>query len=191
MPKLFVTVCALVVAVLAVSSSAQQRTFRNLAATLPMSPAPVAGVAADGRGGTEFVVGWERIGVAGDLMTSGDPSPADRLTLLSQRVTSSGPSRQRQPSPAPDDLIVIFRDRQGIERGWQIVADPRVVRSEQPSATGELRGQTFYRRDAQLVVPAPGTIAAATLEILQPQWNGQDFVLMSIGMVAVGTGGGR
>lgn len=62
-------------------------------------------------------------------------------------------------------------------RWWSIVPDPRVVRSETQTATGETRGQDYYLSNVTLVVAFPDDPEIADLRFYHPVWNGTDFDL--------------
>ena len=55
--------------------------------------------------------------------------------------------------------------------------DPRVVRSETQSPTGELRAEDYYVSNVTLVVAFPDDPDIANLRFYHPVWNGTDFDL--------------
>ena len=55
--------------------------------------------------------------------------------------------------------------------------DPRLVRGETETPTGELRGETYYVSNITLVVAFPDDPEIANLRFYHPVWNGTDFDL--------------
>ena len=68
-------------------------------------------------------------------------------------------------------------------RWWSILPDPRMVRAETPTATGELRRQDFFASNVTLVVAFPDDPEIATLRIYHPIWNGTEFDLQPLSIV--------
>jgi len=69
-------------------------------------------------------------------------------------------------------------------RWWSIMPDPRVVRAESQTATGELRSQDYYVSDVTLVVAFPDDPGISTLRFYHPVWNGADFDLKLLTVVS-------
>ncbi len=93
--------------------------------------------------------------------------------------------RQREPELSPDKVVIIARDSSGKIRGWQVVADPRVIRSESPAPGGELSGRVLYRDRADFLFALPDDPGIERIDFYQPRWTGINFDLDIIGGVAL------
>jgi hypothetical protein len=82
-------------------------------------------------------------------------------------------------------LVVVAVDAAGTELGWLLVKDPRIIRAEEPTATGVLTGQILYRPSTEFPVSLPGGLPVAAIRIYQATWTGDGFVLESLGSVSV------
>jgi hypothetical protein len=100
-------------------------------------------------------------------------------TLLppAQRPLAFPLARERDPQLAPDRLLVVAVDSAGAPIDWRIVADPRVVRSETPDATGLLSGTVLTYSEAELRVAIAGSAEVRELRIYKPRWTGDAWVL--------------
>lgn len=85
--------------------------------------------------------------------------------------------RQRSLELSPSQLFIAGVDAANRLRWWSIVPDPRVVRSETQSPTGELRSEDLYVSNVTLVVAFPGDPEIANLRFYRPVWNGADYDL--------------
>jgi hypothetical protein len=136
---------------------------------------------------TQVIVRWTVSGPAAA------PAPAissastrevtsSRFDVIQRQTMNFSPVRERDLNSL-DDLVVIGVDAQGREMGWQRLKDPRLVRSDQPDAAGELHGQRFYRAEADLTVWIPEGPTPAALRIYTPDWDGHEYVLRGLGTV--------
>jgi hypothetical protein len=183
--------CAPMAAVPAVPAASPQTPAgtppQRMAAAVMTGVPALATVAPAAAAGNEVTIRW----------TVGGPA-AVASTLAARAVTSSTfavvqrrpivlePVRERDPQLSPDDLVVIAVDAAGRELVWQHVMDPRLIRSEQPTASGELRGQLIYRAVADLTVWIPAGTTAVALRIYAPEWNGREYILRGLGTVTIG-----
>jgi len=78
---------------------------------------------------------------------------------------------------------VVTADADGRPLVWRAILDPRIVRAEGPSSTGELTGRVFHRAEADIVIALPLDKATAEVQIFQPRFNGTDWVLARLGSV--------
>jgi len=85
--------------------------------------------------------------------------------------------RSRSIELSPTQIFIAAVDATNKLRWWSIVPDPRVVRSETQSPTGELRGEDYYVSNVTLVVAFPDDPDIANLRFYHPVWNGTDFDL--------------
>jgi hypothetical protein len=94
-----------------------------------------------------------------------------------QRPLAFPLARERNPQLAPDRLVVVAVDAAGAPIDWRIVADPRVVRSETPDATGLLSGTVLTYSQAELRVAIAGSADIRELRIYKPRWTGDAWEL--------------
>ena len=109
---------------------------------------------------------------------------APRVSVLEDKKRPGTLPRQRSLELAPTLMFVAAVDASNKLRWWSIMPDPRVVRSETQTATGELRRQDYYVSNVTLVVAFPDDPEIATLRFYHPVWNGTDFDLKPLSVVA-------
>jgi hypothetical protein len=80
--------------------------------------------------------------------------------------------------------VIVSADAGGRETSWQRIQDPRIVRAELPGPTGELSGEVLYRPEVELVAMVPDA-ATTDLHVYEAYWNGEQFVLRRLGVIAV------
>lgn len=85
--------------------------------------------------------------------------------------------RSRSLELSPTHIFVAAVDATNKLRWWSVMPDPRVVRSETQSPTGELRAEDYYVSNVTLVVAFPDDPDIANLRFYHPVWNGTDFDL--------------
>jgi len=107
-----------------------------------------------------------------------------RVSIVEDRKRSGTLPRQRSLELAPTLMFVAAVDASNKLRWWSIVPDPRVVRSETQTATGELRSQDYYVSNVALVVAFPDDPEIATLRFYHPVWNGTDFDLKPLTVIS-------
>jgi hypothetical protein len=83
----------------------------------------------------------------------------------------------------PDVLFLAAVDGTQTLLSWQIVPDPRVLRSEAPGADGVLTGRTVRVENPEFTVEAPDDPAAVELRIFEPRWTGKKYELSLSGTV--------
>jgi hypothetical protein len=108
---------------------------------------------------------------------------APKVSVVEDKKRSGTLPRQRSLELAPTLVFVAAVDASNRLRWWSIMRDPRVVRSETQTATGELRSQDYYVSDVTLVVGFPDDPEIATLRFYHPVWNGTDFDLKPLAVV--------
>lgn len=107
-----------------------------------------------------------------------------RAFIVEDKKRSGTLPRQRSLELAPTLMFVAAVDATNKLRWWSIMPDPRVVRSETQTATGELRRQDYYASDITLVVAFPDDPGNSTLRFYHPVWNGTDFDLKLLTVVS-------
>ena len=106
-----------------------------------------------------------------------------RAAIVEDKKRSGALPRQRSLELAPTLMFVAAVDASNKLRWWTIMPDPRVVRSETQTATGELRSQDYYLTNVTVVVAFPDDPEIATLRFYHPVWNGTDFDLKLLTVV--------
>jgi len=98
-------------------------------------------------------------------------------SIVEDKRHSGALPRSRSLELSPTQIFIAAVDATNKLRWWSIVPDPRVVRSETQSPTGELRGEEYYAANVTLVVAFPDDPEIANLRFYHPVWNGTDFDL--------------
>jgi hypothetical protein len=98
-------------------------------------------------------------------------------SVVEDKRRSGALPRQRSVELSPTHIFIAAVDATNKLRWWSIVPDPRVVRSETQTATGEMRGEDYYVSNVTLVVAFPDDPEIANLRFYHPVWNGSDFDL--------------
>jgi hypothetical protein len=107
-----------------------------------------------------------------------------RVSIVEDKKRAGTLPRQRSLELAPTLMFVAAVDASNKLRWWSIMPDPRVVRAETQTATGELRGQDYYSSNVTVVVAFPDDPEIATLRFYHPVWNGTDFELKPLTVVS-------
>ena len=114
------------------------------------------------------------------------PPPIQRFAVARSRQLSGPPPRQRSLELSAESLVVVAMDAEGYEIYRVVVPDPRWVRAEDFSPTGEITSsKKYYRSGGEFPVVVPDDARIVKLKILQPRWTGADFVLELLGEVEV------
>src|SRR5215217_4568172 len=107
-----------------------------------------------------------------------------KVSIVEDGKRSGTLPRQRSLELAPTLMFVAAVDASNKLRWWSIMPDPRVVRSETQTATGELRSQDYYLSNVTLVIAFPDDPEISTLRFYHPVWNGTDFDLKALTVVS-------
>ena len=116
---------------------------------------------------------------------AGQPAPANIFTVIERKQILGRMPRQRSRELVSDQIVVVAVDKYGREKNRTLLPDPRVLRAESPSLTGELRGQIFYRPKVEFIVPLPNDPEIAKLYCYHPRWNGTAFTLDLLGAIPI------
>jgi hypothetical protein len=116
--------------------------------------------------------------------TSEAQTQAPKVSIVQDWKRSGTLPRQRSLELAPTLMFVAAVDASNKLRWWSIMPDPRVVRSETQTATGELRSQDYYFTNVIVVVAFPDDPEIATLRFYHPVWNGTNFDLKPLTVVS-------
>lgn len=85
--------------------------------------------------------------------------------------------RHRSLELSPTHILIAAVDEKNQLRWWSIVPDPRVVRAEFQTSTGELRSENYYLSNLTLDVAFPDDPKIVNLRFYHPLWTGADFDL--------------
>ena len=111
------------------------------------------------------------------------PPPTQSVTVIEQRRATGPPPRQRNPELSSDKLVVVGIHRDGRELTRAIVKDPRLVRGETASPSGELTSKRMYQQVVEFSVVILDDPKISTIKIYHPRWTGSKFILDLIGEV--------
>jgi hypothetical protein len=140
-------------------------------ADLKTTPAPDPG-----GGSQDWVIRW--------TTKAASASQQDTFAVLDRRDLAVGVVRERDPQLAADRLVVIAVDAAGATVDWRIVADPTVLRAEEPDPTGLLSGRTLTQPAAELRVALAADPRISEIRLYKPRWTGTAFVLEPLGALA-------
>lgn len=125
----------------------------------------------------QLKLNWADSAKSATELRSEAETQAPKVSIVDDRKRSGTLPRQRSLELAPTLMFVAAVDATNKLRWWSIMPDPRVVRSETQTATGELRSQDYYLTNVTVVVAFPDDPEIATLRFYHPVWNGTDFEL--------------
>ena len=146
------------------------RTFEQLVRTVAQATAPDA---------LQIRVSWQL-----DRAVANPTAAVNRLDVIDIERVTPGLSHDRRPEVSSQHIVVVSQDATGAELDWRAIVDPRVVRSESP-ATGDLRGETLYYLDAELVLVVPALAATDSLSLYKVVSRDGVAALSPFGRVAI------
>ena len=132
----------------------------------------------------QLKLNWADSAKSATQLTSEAQTQAPKVSIVDDRKRSGTLPRQRSLELAPTLMFVAAVDASNKLRWWSIMPDPRVVRSETQTATGELRSQDYYLTNVTVVVAFPDDPGISTLRFYHPVWNGTDFDLKLLTVVS-------
>ena len=163
------------------------RTDAALAQSMPprLVTVPQLAAVAAAPSATEITVRWNLLASpAGDPAA---PGAVNTFNISASRIVSELPTPERDPQLSPDRLVVVAIDSAGRDVGWQMVADPSIIRAEGPGPSGVLTGQTLRRSETSFLLTVPETTPPVVeLRVFKPRWTGTSFVLDQLGTVGIG-----
>ena len=115
--------------------------------------------------------------------SSEQQTQAPRVSILEDKKRSGTLPRHRSLELSPTHIFIAAVDATDKLRWWSIMPDPRLVRGETTTSTGELRGENYYVSNVTLLVAFPDDPEIANLRFYHPVWNGTDFDLKSLAVV--------
>jgi len=116
-------------------------------------------------------------------VNSEQQTQAPKISIVEDKKRSGTLPRQRSLELSPTHILIAAVDATDKLRWWSIMPDPRLVRTETPNSTGELRGENYYVSNVMFIVAFPDDPEIANLRFYHPVWNGTDFDLKPIAIV--------
>lgn len=113
-----------------------------------------------------------------------EQTPAPSVSIVDDKKRSGTLPRQRSLELSPAHIFIAGVDATNKLRWWSIILDPRVIRVETPTPTGELRGEVYYAANVNFAVAFPDDPEIAQLRFYHPVWNGTDFDLKLLTVVS-------
>jgi hypothetical protein len=133
-----------------------------------------------------FQLRWQTSGAGSETgFVAVDGAAGGRFSLTRYQPAAGPPARRRAPQISPEQLVVVAVDPQGEVQGWELIPDPRLLRSELPDAQGELRSRTFYRTDTAFTVTLAADPETTEVRLYQPSWNGETLSLEPLAVLAL------
>jgi hypothetical protein len=105
--------------------------------------------------------------------------------LLDRRRESGRLRRERRPELGPDRLVIVSLDAAGRELDWRITRNPRTLRAEVPTETGELTGRVLESDAADFSIAVPDIPGIASVRVYQPRWSGSEYTLEPLGELRI------
>jgi len=114
------------------------------------------------------------------------PPPALRARVIERRIVSGPPSRERDPQLSAYHLLVVGSAKNGQEIIRTIIPDPRLVRAESFSLSGEIESsKMIYQEHVEFSVFFPADQPISSIKLYHPKWTGKKFTLELIGEVSL------
>jgi len=132
----------------------------------------------------ELKIRWADSAKSSTTLSPEAQTQVPTVSIVDDKKRSGTLPRQRSLELAPTLMFVAAVDASNRLRWWSIMPDPRVVRAETQTATGELRRQDYYASNVMLVVAFPDDPEIVSLRFYHPVWNGTDFDLKPLTVVS-------
>jgi hypothetical protein len=131
----------------------------------------------------EVRVGWNAYIAPAPQIAPSTARPADIFTLLTRRSLPGSLPRQRNPQVSAEQIIILAVTAEGTEIDGQLIPDPRILRAEQPSPEGELRGEVLHHVNTELLISIPDDPRIVELRLYKPTWTGTTFIWDRLGAI--------
>jgi len=115
--------------------------------------------------------------------TSDQQTQVPNVSVVEDKKRSGTLPRHRSLELSPAHIFIAAVDAADKLRWWSIMPDPRLVRGETQTATGELRREDYYVSNVTLLVAFPDDPEIANLRFYHPVWNGTDFDLKPLAVL--------
>ena len=118
-------------------------------------------------------------------ISAGEQKLPPVVSLIEDKKRSGTLPRHRSVELSPTHVFIAAVDATNQLRWWSIIPDPRVVRAEFPTSTGELRSENYSQSNFMLTVAFPDDPKITNLRFYKPRWTGSDFDLNLLAVVPV------
>ena len=105
------------------------------------------------------------------------------VSIVEDKKRSGTLPRHRSLELSSMHIFIAAVDATNKLRWWYIIPDPRVVRAETKTSTGELRAENYYVSNVAFIVAFPDDPEIAQLRFYHPVWNGTAFDLKPLTIV--------
>jgi hypothetical protein len=133
----------------------------------------------------ELRIRWTTGSVSPPQSAKPETPPAGAFSLVEERKYAEPPTLQRSLDLAAGRILLAAIDRNGRLKSWIVVADPRLIRAEEPGPGGTLTGRTLYLEETEFFVSLPDDPDIVDLRFYEPQPAGQTYTLAALGAVAL------
>ncbi len=156
--------------------------LRDLLTGIGVLVTPGFQMAAD-RNVREVAIRWETASASKTALAT--EQTGGKFSVSSSQVSISSLPRRRAVELAETEIFVAAVDANSKLVWWQVMSDPRVLRSEKVSSSGEVSGQTLYLPNVDFSISFPDEPNITEVRFFHPQWNGERFQLTQIGVITV------
>ncbi len=131
----------------------------------------------------EAAIGWETSNTSKTALST--EQAGGKFRVSSMQVSRGSLPRRRAVELAETELFVAAVDANNRLVWWHVMGDPRVLRAESVSASGEVSGRILYLPNVDFSISFPDEPAIQEVRFYHPQWNGERFQLTQIGVITV------
>lgn len=107
------------------------------------------------------------------------------FAVTNSRVSVGSLPRRRSVELAESEIFIAAVNEAGGLVWWQVMTDPRLVRAEAVSESGEISGRVLYRSDVDFLIGYPDDAAIKELRLYHPEWTGERFRLTLLTIISV------
>jgi len=165
----------------------QQEQLKKLMSRVGIDVLEIAGRTDQSRSYRELKITWtnptKSTTEVRSAATPEQQTQAPNVSVIEDKKRSGTLPRHRSLELSPAHIFIAAVDAADKLRWWSIMPDPRLVRGETQTATGELRREDYYVSNVTLLVAFPDDPEIANLRFYHPVWNGTDFDLKALAVV--------
>ncbi len=107
------------------------------------------------------------------------------FSVTNSKVSVGSLPRRRSVELAESEIFVAAVNETGALVWWQVMSDPRLVRAEAVSESGEISGRVLYRSDVDFLIGYPDDPSINELRLYHPDWTGDRFRLTPLTIISV------
>lgn len=128
-------------------------------------------------------VHWET--PSGDKAAANPQQAVGTLTVRQSARRIGDLPRRRSLELASTEVLIIAVDENSRLLWWHVMTDPRLLRAESITASGEISGGVSYLPQVDFSIAYPDDPAIKELRIYHPEWTGAEFRLTSLAVLSV------